>query len=71
MLLGSLLFIPLSGIFAISLVDYLYNKKQSSIFMSKIALGTSLLNLIVSFVYFILFNFSINNYQFVEEHYNI
>lgn len=71
MLLGSLLFIPLSGIFAISLVDYLYNKKQSSIFMSKIALGTSLLNLIVSFVYFILFNFSSNNYQFVEEHYNI
>lgn len=71
MLLGSLLFIPLSGIFAISLVDYLYNKKQSSVFMSKIALGTSLLNLIVSFVYFILFNFSSNNYQFVEEHYNI
>lgn len=71
MLLGSLLFIPLSGIFAISLVDYLYNKKQSSVFMSKIALGTSLLNLIVSFIYFILFNFSSNSYQFVEEHYNI
>lgn len=71
MLLGSLLFIPLLGIFAISLVDYLYNKKQSSVFMSKIALGTSLLNLIVSFIYFILFNFSSNSYQFVEEHYNI
>lgn len=71
MLLGSLLLIPFIGIFGISLVDRFSNEKQNNVFMSKIALGTSLVNLVVSFVYFILFNFSSNNYQFVEEHYNI
>jgi NADH-ubiquinone oxidoreductase chain 4 len=39
--------------------------------MKKIALGTSLLNLIISFIIFILFNFSNNNFQFVLEHYNV
>lgn len=39
--------------------------------MKNVALGTSLLNLVLSFVGFIFFNFSNNNFQFVQEHYNI
>jgi NADH-ubiquinone oxidoreductase chain 4 len=71
MLLGSLLLIPILGVFAISLTEPLSLESSHKCIKRNIAVGASLLNLAISFVYFILFNFSSNNYQFVEEHYNI
>ena len=71
MLLSSLLIIPVLGIFVISLLNQDNIGKCYAIYTKNVALGTSLLNLIISFVIFIFFNFSSNNFQFVQEHYNI
>lgn len=71
MLLSSLLVIPVLGIFVISLLNEDSIGKSYAIYTKNVALGTSLLNLIISFVIFIFFNFSSNNFQFVQEHYNI
>ena len=76
MLLSSLIIIPIIGIFIISLFDKdntntEYSNTYYNTRIKSIALITSLLNLIVSFVIFILFNFSNNNFQIVHEHYNI
>jgi NADH-ubiquinone oxidoreductase chain 4 len=74
MLLSSLLLIPVLGIFLIaSNMSY----EDAEIMPSKIlsykitALVTSLVNLVVSLIIFILFDFSSNQFQFVQEHYNI
>lgn len=79
MLLISLLLIPLIGIFIISTyanpkeiasVDNVYtnvlNKK-----IKTTGLITSLINLFVSIVIFLMFNFSSNQFQFVQEQYKI
>jgi NADH-ubiquinone oxidoreductase chain 4 len=68
MLLSSLLLIPLLGVFLI-----LINKdNQVSLTNVKlIALTTSILNLFVSLVIFILFDFSTNQFQFVQEYHEI
>ena len=71
MLLSSLLIIPVLGIFVISLLNQDNIGKSYAIYTKNVALGTSLLNLIISFVIFIFFNFSSNNFQFVQEHYNV
>jgi len=71
MLLSSLLIIPVLGIFVISLLNEDNIGKCYGIYTKNVALGTSLLNLIISFVIFIFFNFSSNNFQFVQEHYNV
>ena len=39
--------------------------------LKKIALSISILNLIVSLVIYMLFDFSSNQFQFVQEHYNL
>nr|YP_009317086.1 NADH dehydrogenase subunit 4 [Pestalotiopsis fici]AOW71182.1 NADH dehydrogenase subunit 4 [Pestalotiopsis fici] len=74
MLLSSLLLIPILGIFLIS-SNMSYEDAEtaaSKILSYKItALVTSLVNLVVSLVIFILFDFSSNQFQFVQEHYNI
>ena len=71
MLLSSLLFIPILGIFLIS-SNMSYEDTKSKILSYKItALGVSLVNLIVSLVIFILFDFSSNQFQFVQEHYSM
>jgi NADH:ubiquinone oxidoreductase subunit 4 (subunit M) len=71
MLLVSLLIVPLIGIFFISAVPYNNNSivelKQSKI----IGLATSAINLAISLVVFILFNFSSNQFQFVQEYHRI
>ena len=68
MLLSSLLLIPILGVFAIFVGKdngiSLYNIKY-------IALTTSVLNLIVSLIIFILFDFSTNQFQFVQEYHEI
>jgi NADH-ubiquinone oxidoreductase chain 4 len=68
MLLSILLIIPILGLFTILVgKDYgisLYNIKL-------IALITSVLNLFVSLIIFILFDFSTNQFQFVQEYHEI
>jgi NADH-ubiquinone oxidoreductase chain 4 len=63
-----LIFIPLIGIFWIASLDY-YSEKL--IYLKYIALSVSVINAIYSLGIFIFFNSSSNNFQFVQEHYNI
>lgn len=74
MLLSSLLFVPILGIFLIS-SNISYEDAEtapSKILSYKVtAFVTSLVNLVISLVIFILFDFSSNQFQFVQEHYNI
>jgi NADH:ubiquinone oxidoreductase subunit 4 (subunit M) len=71
MLLSLLLLIPLIGIFIISTgISYKLtplNIRQ----MKSIALITSLVNLFISLIVFVLFDFSTNQFQFVQEYYQI
>jgi len=72
MLLLSLLLIPILGIFVISIstfYDYLSNWKIKQI--KVIALTTSIINLFISLIIFILFDFSSNQFQFVQEYHQI
>lgn len=71
MLLTLLLLIPMLGVLAVSTgISY-----ESSFFNDKriktIALSTSIINLFVSLVVFIFFDFSNNQFQFVQEYYNV
>jgi len=69
MLLTLLLLIPLIGIFTIS------TGKSYQLFdinrIKKIALITSIFNLIISLIVFIMFDFSNNQFQFVQEYHQI
>jgi len=69
MLLTLLLVVPLLGIFGISTgVSYqLFDTNR----IKKIALITSIINLFISLVIFILFDFSNNQFQFVQEYHEI
>lgn len=69
-LLFSLIIIPLGGIFLISNLTNIY-KEVLYAHAKFIALSSTILNLMVSFIIFIFFNFSNNNLQFVEEYYNV
>jgi NADH:ubiquinone oxidoreductase subunit 4 (subunit M) len=78
MLLSSLLFVPLVGIFLISSnITYNDSSNTTSVVEASnksikvIALVTSLVNLVISLVVFILFDFSSNQFQFVQEYYNV
>jgi NADH:ubiquinone oxidoreductase subunit 4 (subunit M) len=71
MFLTLLLSIPILGIFIISAgmsydMSYLNTTR-----IKKIALTTSVINLLVSLVVFFLFDYSSNQFQFVKEHYEI
>jgi len=69
MLLTLLLIIPLFGIFCIS-TGMSYQLLDISR-IKKIALITSIFNLIISLVVFIIFDFSYNQFQFVQEYHQI
>ena len=69
MWLSSLLAVPLIGTIVVSSVDSY--KKTSPVYTKIIALIASVLNLIISLVIFMLFNLSTNQFQFVQEHYNV
>jgi NADH-ubiquinone oxidoreductase chain 4 len=74
MLVSSLLITPLIGIFMISSnITYEDTHLQQSKIQSykTIAFVTSIINLIISLIIFILFDFSNNQFQFVQEHYDI
>lgn len=66
MLLLMLLLTPLLGIFLITISRYFALK-----FEKIIALITTIINSIFSLVIFILFDFSINEFQFVQEYHNL
>jgi NADH:ubiquinone oxidoreductase subunit 4 (subunit M) len=68
MLLTLLLLIPLLGILTIS-TNMSYELSSLNIRrIKKIALTASLVNLFVSLIVFLLFDFSSNQYQFVQEY---
>jgi len=69
MLLSSLLTVPLIGTIMVSSLDSY--KKNSEVYTKSIALIASVINLIISLVIFILFNSSTNQFQYVQEHYNV
>ena len=71
MLLSSLLYIPILGILLISSNMSYEDKKSKIMFYKRTALITSLVNLAISLIIFILFDFSTNKFQFVQEHFNI
>jgi NADH:ubiquinone oxidoreductase subunit 4 (subunit M) len=74
MLLTLLLIIPLIGIFSISTgISYeIRNFTDAAIKRIKtIGLTTSIINLFISLVVFILFDFSSNQFQFVQEYHQI
>lgn len=76
MLLASLLITPLIGIFLISCnLSYKKNIRGYNVKIyinnKKIALITSIINLVISFIIFIIYDFNSNQFQFVQEHYNI
>ena len=67
MLLSSLAIVPILGTILVASLD-----SDKSIFYAKIiALVTSILNLIISLILFIIFNNSTNQFQYVQEHYNV
>lgn len=74
MLLLLLLITPLIGIFIIS-TNISHSKAELSLANVKriktIALSTSLVNLFISLIVFILFDFSVNQFQFVQEYHQI
>ena len=71
MLLTFLLLIPILGIFTIS-TGMSYELSSLDIRRVKsIALGTSIINLFISLIVFILFDFSNNQFQFVQEYHEI
>lgn len=69
MLLTLLLIVPLLGIFGIStgMSYHLLDINR----IKKIALATSIFNLFISLIIFILFDFSTNQFQFVQEYHEI
>ena len=71
MLLTFLLLIPILGVFSIS-TGMSYELSSLNIKRIKIiALSTSIVNLFVSLMVFILFDFSNNQFQFVQEYHEI
>jgi len=79
-MLLTLLLIPLLGIFAISTTNVyvgttgeasVYSSSLRSLNIKKIALFTSFINLFISLIIFILFDFSSNQFQFVQEYHEV
>jgi len=76
MLLLLLLLVPILGIFTVS-TNMFYNKQDISVFNQQVknikivALTTSIINLLLSLIIFVTFNFSSNQFQFVQEYHHI
>lgn len=67
----ALLLIPLVGIGIVTLEANYGLSIYNTVKIKLIALTTSIINLVVSLVVFILFDFSSKQFQFIEEHYQI
>lgn len=66
-----LLLIPLIGISLVTIETNSGLSIVNNIKIKSIALTTSIINLIVSLIMFILFDFSSKQFQFIEEHYQV
>ena len=66
-----LLSIPIIGLFIISITTSYGIKGFSTVHIKNIALTTSIINFILSLIIFILYDYSSNLYQFVQEQYKI
>ena len=71
MLLSSLLLVPLIGIFLISSTISYESATIKTMYYKSIAFIASIVNLAISLIIYILFDFSSNQFQFVQEHHNI
>ena len=71
MLLLLLLLIPILGIFIISTKNSNTINEIIAERIKIIALGTSVINLLISLFIWIVYDFSINQFQFVQEHYQV
>lgn len=71
MLLSSLLLIPIVGIFLISSTISYESNKINTFYCKNVALLASTLNLIVSLIIYTLYDFSSNQFQFVQEHFDL
>ena len=71
MLLSSLLLVPLVGIFLISSTISYESTTIKTTYYKNIAFIVSIVNLIISLIIYILFDFSSNQFQFVQEHHDI
>ena len=71
MLLSSLLLIPLIGIFLISSTISYESGTIKTTYYKSIAFIASIINLAISLIIYILFDFSSNQFQFVQEHHDI
>jgi NADH:ubiquinone oxidoreductase subunit 4 (subunit M) len=71
MLLMLLLLIPIAGLFLITTTMYNDNSYSNIKQIKVTGLVTSIVNLFVSLIVFILFNFSSNNFQFVQEYHKV
>lgn len=66
-----LLITPLAGIFLISTTMSLSNTNLNLDRIKVTGLITSIINLFISLIVFILFNFSSNQFQFVQEYHKV
>jgi NADH-ubiquinone oxidoreductase chain 4 len=75
MLLSSLLITPLIGVFLISkTTNYEFSQNGSNVkntYSKIIAFITSIINLVISLIIYIAFDYSTNQYQFVQEQYEM
>jgi NADH-ubiquinone oxidoreductase chain 4 len=71
MLLSLLLLIPIIGIFLICNTIYNQENNMYITYSKYIAFVASLINLAISLIIYLLFDFSNNQFQFVQEHYKI
>lgn len=71
MLLSFLILIPFIGVFLISTNVFEESNERDINYCKSIALITSIITLILSLIIYMLFDFSTNQFQFVQENYNI
>ena len=78
LLLACLLIIPILGIFAISsTISYESNNinyeviTRKNVYYKRIAIIAAMVNLIISLIIYALFDFTTNQFQFVQEHYEL
>jgi NADH-ubiquinone oxidoreductase chain 4 len=71
MLLSLLLLVPLMGIFLISSSISYETNGIINLYYKKIALLSSIINLIISLIIYMAYDFNNNQFQFVKEHYNL
>jgi NADH-ubiquinone oxidoreductase chain 4 len=69
MLLSSLIFVPLLGIFIISSTLNFQHENNQILFSKYIAFGTSIINFLISLLIYLVFDFTTNQFQLVQEQY--